>query len=93
MDLGTPIFIKENPSCIKTTNISASKSRSQYNRFTLYLYVDAHHLEDHLHGGAGDDPAVLLVEPLEALLQRLDLLHVQPRRLLNEFALPHLNRA
>ena len=56
-----------------------------------HLHVDAHHLEDHLHGRAADDAAVLLVEPLEALLQRLDLLHVQPGRLLNEFALPHLS--
>ena len=59
----------------------------------MYLHVDAHHLEYHLHGGAADDAAVLLVEPLEALLERLDLLHVEAGGFLNGFALSHLNRA
>ena len=34
----------------------------------LLLHVHAHHLEDHLHGGAADDAGLLLVEAVEALL-------------------------
>ena len=58
----------------------------------LYLHVDAHHLEYHLHRRAADDAAVFLVEALEALLQRLDLLQVEAGVLLNGFALPLLRR-
>jgi hypothetical protein len=43
----------------------------------LLLQLDAHGLEDHLHGGLADGPAPLLVEPLEALLEALQLVQVK----------------
>ena len=52
--------------------------------FISHLDVDSHHLKDHLHCRAADDARLLLVEALEALLQSLDLVQVQPCALLSK---------
>ena len=44
-------------------------------------------LVSHLHGCLGDCASSLLVEPLKALLQRVHLLEVEPRRLNDQIEL------
>ena len=52
-----------------------------------YNFTKLLRLVSHLHGCLGDCASSLLVEPLKALLQRVHLLQVEPRRLDNQIEL------